>query len=75
MEVATKSAGESLQLGHAALFSGEQPWIETHSVPPAHKLTELHGESLEGLHVRPDGPEVFKEEMFFGLQGCWRAQQ
>jgi hypothetical protein len=75
MEVATKSARESVQLRHAALFSSEQPWLEAQSLPPAHQLTELEGESLDKLHIRPDGPEVFKEEMFFGLQGRWRAQE
>src|SRR5713226_3581637 len=66
MEVATKSAGESVELGHAAHFSSEQPWLEAHTLPPAHEVTELLGESLDGLRVRPDGGEVFKEELFFG---------
>jgi len=69
LEVATESAGKSMHLGHAALFCSAQPWFEAHSLPPAHELTELHSESLDGLHIGPDGPEVVKEEMFFGPQG------
>ena len=75
MKVTPKSAGEAVELAHAALFGGYKPRAECLVVTAANKLAELQCKSLEELNFGPDGPELFQEEKFVRLQAGGGAQE
>jgi hypothetical protein len=57
-----------VELGHAALFGGDERWAEGFVVTSADELAELQGESLEKLHRRPVGPELSRKSCSSGCR-------
>jgi hypothetical protein len=58
LKIAAESVGEAVELGHAALLGGGEPWDERCMVTPSDKLAELQGKSLEEVNRGPVGPEL-----------------